>query len=380
MKFYKRIAAVSTAILMLAVGVAYAGSSPSVEAKSVITTGDSITQTSPVDGSFFGAGNNVRISESVDGDVYAAGQSVTINGRINGDVLAAAQNVTIGGVVEGSVRVIAQNVVITGEIKGDLSAAGQIINIYPSASIARDASLASQSVSVDGKVGRDMNATVEKLFIAGSVGRDVTYSSAREIDLSSVDSIGGSVEWVPAPQKQGYMSSGGSGFGVWFATVLYITSAMLFGVILFSLIFRRWLLASDRLTQPMPWRAMLAGLVVAVAIPVVTIMLMLTFIGIPLAVFLLLAYAVLSAIGVAFVSHYIGRLILNDRGNLILRGGIGVVVYALLLSIPVLGFIVWIFGSLIGSGIVVLDIYQRLQVKPVVELAKAKKTTKPAKA
>ncbi len=99
MKFYKRIAAVSTAMLLLAVGVAYAGGSSSVEAKSLFTSGGSINQTSPVDGSFFGAGNNVRISESVDGDVYAAGQSVTINGRINGDVLAAAQNVTIGGVV-----------------------------------------------------------------------------------------------------------------------------------------------------------------------------------------------------------------------------------------------------------------------------------------
>lgn len=378
MKLYKRAVIASSVILFMAVGLVVSGGLPA-QAKSAFLAGDNVSQLEPLDGALFGAGDTVRVVSDVNGDVFVAGQSVTISGDINGDVIVAGQNVTISGVVDGDVRVFAQSLTITSEIKGSLTSAVQNLTIANTAKIARDASFAGQLATIDGQIGRDLNAAVEELYLSGSVVRDIVYVSDRELQRSADASVGGSVELI-TPSRPNAIDKSKSDNVAHLVFSTYNLLAILLGVILFSLIFGRWIRSAEKHAQPRPWGALLAGFVVAAAVPVVSVMLTLTIIGIPVALALILAHIVLSFVGVVFLSHYIGGLVMKDKGHILVRGGVGAVIYSLILSIPLIGIIAWMVGSLIGNGIVVKDIYQRLQAKPAVKLAAKKAPSKPSRA
>lgn len=377
MNLYQRAIITLSAMLFMAVGVVLTGSLPA-QARSTFLSGDNVSQTESLDGALFGAGDTVRVVGDVNGDVFVAGQNVTISGAVNGDVIVAGQNVTISGVVDGDVRVFAQSLTVVGEVKGSLTSAAQTLTIVESAKIARDVSFAAQLATVDGEIGRDLNAAVEVLYLSGSIGRNVLYTSGKELQRSADASVGGSIELV-SPSRSSTIARSNSEAIVFLMVSAYNLLAILFGVILFSLIFGRWIRSAENQAQPRPWGVMLAGFVVAAAVPLVSAMLMLTIIGIPAALVLILAYIVLSFVGVVFVSHYIGGLVMKDKGHILVRGGVGAVIYSLILSIPVLGFIAWIVGSLIGNGIVIMDIYQRLQAKPSVKLVAKKMPVKPSR-
>ena len=360
MKFAKRTIAASIAMLLLATGIVYTISGSTVDAKGHFVSDNTVKQSEAVSGSFFGAGGTVHVSNEIDGDVYVAGQSVTITGDVKGDVLAAGQNVTISGTIDGSVRVFAQSVTVTGEVKGSLSVATQALVVGKSAIIERDASFAGQVATIEGQIGRDINAAVESLHISGSVGRDIIYMSEKELERSSGSVVSGSIEQIAPPKESKHDDSVAA--MIW--SKLFFASYVLFAVVI---------------GKPKPWKAMFAGFVVAAAVPVAVVILLTTLVGAPVAIALLLAYLTLIAIGVVFTSCYLGGLILRDKTNLIFRSFVGALVYVVLLSIPLLGFFVAMLGSFIGTGAVVLDIYNRAVLKPEVKLAAKKPVKKPTK-
>lgn len=379
MKFAKRTIAASIAMLLLATGIVYTISGSTVDAKGHFVSDNTVKQSEAVSGSFFGAGGTVHVSNEIDGDVYVAGQSVTITGDVKGDVLAAGQNVTISGTIDGSVRVFAQSVTVTGEVKGSLSVATQALVVGKSAIIERDASFAGQVATIEGQIGRDINAAVESLHISGSVGRDIIYMSEKELERSSGSVVSGSIEQIAPPKESKHDDSVAAMIWSKLFFASYVLFAVVIGAALLTLLFPRWIRSVNEYTKPKPWKAMFAGFVVAAAVPVAVVILLTTLVGAPVAIALLLAYLTLIAIGVVFTSYYLGGLILRDKTNLIFRSFVGALVYVVLLSIPLLGFFVAMLGSFIGTGAVVLDIYNRAVLKPEVKLAAKKPVKKPTK-
>lgn len=349
------------------------GLASQVGAQASIQAEESINQSEPVKGSFLGAGSTVQVTDDVDGDVYVTGQTVNIIGKISGDVLVLGQNVTVSGEVEGDVRVVAMSAIITGTVGGSLSGAIQNLSITNSASIGSDTVFAAQSAIIDGDVGRDVLATVEKLSVSGTIGRDISYISDQEVNLSANATVDGEVSRtvIEAAESENQSSV--------FSSLLFTILSIGFAVLIASIIMPRWMNHATDAAFPQPWKVMLAGLI-TIIIPILAILLMFSFIGIFTAFILLLAYGLLLALGVVMVSYYIGRLIFRNQQSLLVQSLVGALVFSILLFIPVVGILAWIFGGLIGTGIIALDLIKRISnqypAKTQAKLATKKTTSK----
>ncbi len=354
----KRIIVASVAAVLLgAAGVMGAGVFTSTaSAQSVHKNGEVITQSKKVDGSFFAAGSTIQVTDTVNGDVYVGGQTVTVSGDVSGDVIVAGQTVTISGDVTGSVRVMAQTVTISGDVGGSVSALAQTITISDDATIKRDLAALGQSVTINGTIGRDVSAAIERLYISGAVGRDVHYTSEVALTKNQGATIGGEVHYTVAEQYAPKQD-----FGTKVSSWLYSIVALVFAALLVALVAPRWLRAATERAYPTPWKAMLAGFLGIVFVPFAIIVLLITVIGIPVAIALIAAYIVLIGLGYVFAANYVGRLIFRDTQKPVVQAIMGALVYSVALLIPVLGFIAGLVGGLIGFGIVALDIAKRIE-------------------
>lgn len=352
--------------LILASGLAAFSLSQSgtVGAQSVLREEEAISQSEKVNGSFFGAGSTIHITSPVDGDIYAAGQNVSISGDIKGDVLVAAQSVTISGTIEGSVRVAAQSLTVTGEVKGSLSALAQNFLLDKPAIIQRDLSLVSQLAIIDGKVNRDLHGAIDTLNISGNIGRDVKYTSAKDANLSNSSVVAGEItRTAPQEGSNNHKRSTDPVVG-WLSTALYAIFAIVLATLLFTLVAPKWLrVATDR-ALPRPWMVMLIGLLTAAVTPLVILLLIISIIGIPLAIALIFAAIALTLLSTVFTSAYIGRLVFRDRQNPVIQNVTGGIIYVALLSLPLVSIAVWIIGSLIGLGSIISTAIDNLTDKP----------------
>lgn len=350
---YKRLIVGSVATLLLGISTLIGlNQSPAAQAQAVFQSGDSISQSSPTKGSYFGAGSTVQVTDNVDGDVYAGGQTITITGDVSGDIIAAGQTVTISGNVSGDIRVMAQTLTITGEVTGNVSSLAQTLAITNAATIGRDVAFASQSVSIDGSVGRDISGVVEKLTVTGDVGRDIHYVSKETINQSATASIGGEVSQTVVKDGQPAQPSKLSSL----AFALLVVGLT---VLVISLVIPRWVRSSTDAMSEQPWKVVIAGLT-TLLIPGLIILLLVSIVGSLLALTLLLSYGLLLILSIVFASYFTGRLIFRDTQPVALQSIAGAVIYVILLFIPFVGFIAWIAGSIIGAGIVMLDISRRI--------------------
>ncbi|WP_431218941.1 bactofilin family protein [Leifsonia xyli] len=300
-------------------------------------------------GPHFYSGTAIDVAGPVDGDVYAAGQSVTITGAVRGDVIAAAQSITISGTVDGNVRLAAQNVTLTGDVtrSGTIFAASLLVDRQ--ARIGRDLVTAGSSIRLAGRIGRDVVASVADLTVDGTIGGDLTYSSSAAAHVRP-DAVAGTVEHVQPQQAPRVEVSPWAIAGGWLLGVLYALVALSLIMLAAALLVPKWL---NRVTDelfPSPWRALLVGLVAAIVVPIALLFLLVTIIGAPLALGLILIWIVLTLATFAFSAHYLGRLILRGHHHPVLTSFVGGVILIVGLQIPWLNILVWAAMVLFGLG------------------------------
>jgi cytoskeletal protein CcmA (bactofilin family) len=328
-------------------------------------------------GPLFASGNDVTVDADVDGDVFAVGQTVTINGNINGDLLAAARTIRVYGVVQGNVRCAAEDVEIKGEVGQCLTAAARNVRQFEGSSVNRDALLFGGSVALSGIVGRQALGACENVRLNGPVGGDIHfwsvgelqvgpeadikgnlfYASTREADIASEASIAGSAKWeriIPARSE-----STRAGIN-WWAQLIWFASGVILWLV-FSLIFPRlWSGFSQNITRT-PWPTLGWGFLLLLLVPLAVLLLLVTVIGIPLAIILTMVYALLLyagkiVAGDAISSILAGRLRWEGWAYNILAFMISFAALILLSKIPVLGFLVNVVAACLALGAVFLAI------------------------
>lgn len=330
---------------------------------SVITSGETI------DASAYLAGATVTVAGHVKGDLFCAGQSVDITGTIDGDVFCAGQNISISGPVLGSVHVAGQTVHVSSTVARSLSAFGQNVSLSSNSKINSDATIFANILQLDGKIGRDAVIGGNNVNILGNIGRNVT-AATNQLSLLGGVRIGGNLTYTS--QNQAQVDSSASVIGAteqkippakpqtkpvnpwvaqFWATLYWLLSMLVFGLILLALAPRTFESANKIMTKKVG-SSMLAGLGVLFLAPLVSILLMLTIIGLPLGgvllAFLFIAIAASSAYsGYAFGAWVVKKMKLKiTLAAAILTLGISLI--AILMLIPIIswlvGFIVLIWG------------------------------------
>lgn len=341
-------------------------------------TGSNITLAKPEthNGTLYAAGQTVVIDGTVHGDLVCTGQTVTINGAVSGDVICAAQTLTINGPVAGNVRVIGQTVALNGTIGKNLNVAGQIVNLGSLASVSGEAGVWAETAEVSGPISSNLYGSVGILTLKSTVGGNVDvmvkslslgseakiagnlgYASTATFTINQ-SKVGGEIKRSDPPQSSSRPAptSTGTSFGVWLAGRLYVLAALLIIALPLAWLAPRPLnrLASTMVAQPglsTGW-----GFVGLIALPIIGLMLMLTVIGIPLALLGLVFWILLIFTSSIFAGVAVGKFALQRMGwnkdSLIWATLIGVSIFVVVTSLPILGFLLtivalwWVTGGL----------------------------------
>jgi cytoskeletal protein CcmA (bactofilin family) len=330
-----------------------------------------------VDGTLWASGRTIDVAGRVNGDVFCAGQNVTITGTVNGDVLCAAQTIVISGTVTGNVRSMAQTITLTGAVGHNLSTASQNFNQTGKSNVKGDASIGANDATVSGTVGRDAAIGSKTIFVGGQIGRNVQAATDRlelgpgamvsgDVDYTSNDEIyvdkgaqikGTTTQHKPQQHPTGMHAS--SLFGLRLGFGLYVLVAGLIVTLALVLLIPQAIHAVTSQGIRSPWKALLVGLIASIVVPIIILILLFTLVGIPLALLLLVAWILVEALSGVMAAYYLGRLIWRRQRNPVLIMLLGTVLLAILYFIPIISFIAFVLATLIGIGMIVLELMRR---------------------
>lgn len=345
-----------------------------------------------VAGSLYVAGANITVDGKVQGDLVCAGQNITVNGTVDGDVLCAGQIVTINGNVGGSVRAAGNSVSVNGKVARSVMAASSNLSFGASSEVGWDVLFGSATADLRGNIKRDLDGAGAAVTMAGPVGRNawlmmddrssrakeknttanakpnlvlakgaaiggtLTYTANRDAELQPGSSVKGEVKRHEPTMKTRSHEKDMSAWIWW--RIIVIFSALICGLILASWLRRPLLDIGQRLLAK-PYKALGLGALVMFLTPLAAIVLMITLIGLPVGIILLMLWGIVMYLGKIVTAIIIGHELLKRYGrkagearpvSLIWAMIVGIVLMFIIFSIPVIGWLVSLVATLIGVG------------------------------
>ncbi|MCX7622515.1 MAG: polymer-forming cytoskeletal protein [Thermomicrobium sp.] len=328
-----------------------------------------------IDDDLYVAGNAIDISGEVTRDVFAAGSMVTIAGRVGGDVTAAGGLLRGSGPIVGSLRAAGSMLEVTGPVGWDLVAVGVgTATVGRTATIAHDvAVLEVGTLTIEGTVRGSVRGSVGTLVVAGRVFGDIDveadrveirdgaridgalrYRSPQPATIAPGARIDGRREYTPTTRAQGEPRTALERALDWIMTVLLrLAWALVTGTLLVLALPRQTVRAAEALRQAPLW-SLLWGAAILVLVPLLVLVLALTVVGLPAALFLLGIY-----VAVLYVSQILVGIALVRSVPLVPRSerrlplwltmavGTTVVLWFRLLPIP-FGWTLW-WSLVIGA-------------------------------
>ena len=325
----------------------------------------------------FVAGGSARLSEPVKGDLVAAGGELLLAAQVAGDQIAFGGKLRFDGAVGQDLYAAGGQVALEGSVARNARVAGGEVSLGPRARVAGNVSLAGGDIKVLGAIGGYLQAAGGRVLIDGRVDGDVEAATGA-LELGPNARIGGRLRYrggVPLKQDPAAQVQGGierlempvrrvaerspapAAFGVWtlglmaMATVLVAVVPGFFGRV------------AEAARARFGW-SVLAGFLALAAVPLAALILLVTVIGVPLALLALLAYFALLLTGYVAAGIALGDAVLRrwlaaraaHRGWRALFAALGVLVIGLVALIPWLGGLVALVALVTGMGALLLQV------------------------
>lgn len=355
----------------------------------IIRSGDSVAVESNqvLNGDFYAFGENVTLSGKAEHDMYVLGAKVTINAPIAEDLTVVGGAIDVHGSVGDDVRVLGGDVIIAEPVMGDLVVMGGKVTILSTGSVKGDVVFygsellidgrvegalfgLGESVRVDAPIGGDIDMTIgSSLTIGdrGEIGGDIRYRSASEIVRAPNAVINGTVsrdshdrESLPPTHP--------------YAFLLMNLLVAAFSGLTFFFVFRSYGTRIIEACVAGYGRFGLIGLGMFFALPLLSLVLIVSGIGSFVGGTLMIGYGVLLMLSFMSVPLIVGALIQRA-----LRLGKALTIFTVLLGacasvaislIPVLGFISLFLMVLIALGGMCVLLYRIMKgdIRRVVEI------------
>ncbi|HEU4798003.1 MAG TPA: polymer-forming cytoskeletal protein, partial [bacterium] len=249
--------------------------------------------------------------------ILASGGTVTIRGQVGRSIRAAAGTLAVGGRI-GTDAVLAGgnvNVEREAEVGRDLVVAGGSVQV--SATVHRNAYLTGGSVTIAGTVDGNVEAQADEVVLlpTARIKGSLRYSSGRPIEIQSGAQVSGQVTRVARPSRSRSMLNPASRFGFRFAGRLIEALWLLVIGFIFVAVAPRAVLRVKERVGGRFGMSLLTGFVLAVVVPFAVVLMLLTIIGIPLAVVVMCLYLATLYPGLVFVSAWLGDAIGRRLGR-----------------------------------------------------------------
>jgi hypothetical protein len=332
---------------------------PDQEANGNVTVSSSETHRN-----LYVAGSNTTVNAATSGDLYAAGGTVVISGDVEQDLTTAGGNVVVNSQVGGDARVAGGSVNLNGPIAGDLLVAGGTVVLGEKATIGGDLIVCGGSVTVNGAVTGSVRAMGGDILINSAVAGPITVRADKSLVFGAHSVASNSVTYhgpKPAVIQDGAQVSqvnysvwqGNRKGGARHAVGRLFTAVFLFKLIAYiiaGLLLLRFLkrpaYAVVNHAYSMPWSNLGIGFLSLIVLPILALILALTFVGFYVALVLGLFFVLTLAVSAIIGAMFAGALVIKwlvKKPNLVLDWQavlIGCVLLSIVGFIPVVGWLV----------------------------------------
>lgn len=329
-----------------------------------------------IDDDVYATGAAVTVDGTINGDLVAAGGTVVVNGKVTGSVMAAGGTVIVNGEVGHAVRAAGGSVTVNGVVGRDVVIAGGTLVLADRAKVPGDVLCAGGNAEISGDIGGDVKGSAGNIVLSARVGGNLeveaenltltptarvkgnlTYASENAAKLEPGAQVGGATT-RKVPERETREDRGLPFFGLGWE-ILGFLAALLVGTIGILLIPGRTRGVSNAL-RSRPWHSLAWGALLLFATPVVIATLLITLIGIPLALITLVFYLIALYLCQIIIGLVLGRWILHyfrevdTKAIMVGALALGLVILAILRAIPLLGFFIWLFTFLFGLGAILV--------------------------
>ena len=316
------------------------------------------------------------IEGTVNGDAYVAGGVVEVNGTINGDLLVAGGQVTISGTVTDHIRAVGGTIRFSGKVGKDVSAAGGTVSFLGSSAVNGNILVGCGSLGVTGTIGKEARIASSDADLSGSIKGNVDFAGdyltvrqganiegsvmARVREKEHVQIADGTVhgnvdvslaEMQPVSHILGY-----SPWRFW-VKVIWAVGLLLMGLLLVFL-FPKFIKGIGSMITRRPGESLLWGFLGLIVIPILTVLLLVTIIGLPIGLLLLTLFLWILYLSQLSLGIVLGNRLYTFEGktgwNLFWRLAVGVIVIQVLTYIPYVRFLVNLAGVIFGLGAILL--------------------------
>lgn len=320
------------------------------------------------------ADDDVSISDNYNSSVVAAGSDIDITGNVSGIGTFAAENIEQTGTVDYGFY--ASNMTtISGVIEKDAFSASASFKSLDTAKFNRDVFIASGDVVLNGEFQRNVNIYASNVILNNvNIKGNITIN-ASEVKINDGAVVAGTLSY----NKDADFKFSSNGINEikktaaslnddekTFTDVVYskiwsiLCLMLVFGLmcLLFPKVFSNINTRYENMKGMDAVTLMGKGALALLLVPIIAFLLLLTIIGIPICVILILIYCLALYLSTIFGAYLIGYKVWNriykekKDTNMMLYGAIGLVIILVLELIPVVGSIVSILVLFGGLGVI----------------------------
>ncbi len=328
----------------------------------------------PQVGDMFKTEENLKIEKTVYGDVFVIAKSleITSDAVIDGNVFIIAEDLKISGTVYSYVYAVANNIEVSGTVNGMYAVAKNKITIAEGAEVYKDLKIAGKDIDINGVVDRNILTMSENINIGenSAIYGKLTYSGNLE---GNKDAIYG--ETVKYEISNGEEKEEPSTKEIIIADIIDVAVKAVIALIFIALIvgISKSNKSKFDTMKPIDYiKDLFIGLLFIIIVPIVSIILMFTLIGLPFALIILALYVIVLYLALTFLSFEIAKAILKESNSKVNIIGVALLVYIgleILSLIPGCGGLIRFLAILLGIS-AELKIFKKNKEEKTLEVVK----------
>ena len=309
------------------------------------------------------SGDNVKVNDTINGDSAIAGNIIDMLGNIDGIGFMAGQTINLDGDLEYGF-LAGQDININGNVSKNIYAAGSTINFSKDANVGRDIFIAGQTVNLDGTLDRNVNISAEKVIINkgtiinGNISintqnliiqKDVVIKGKLEYNKDAENKINKDVS-IGKIIKKDVQEAPKVDTKAMLISILNMVVVFLVITIIIPNTFNKVENLYKKNNNYL--KSIGIGLLILICTPIISLILLVSNIGMYLGIILALLYVIALFLSCIFTGFILGKLLFVNLMKLninnYLAGIMGIVLLKLLMLIPIFGTILGLIAITIG--------------------------------
>lgn len=319
----------------------------------------------------YAAGSRITLSHAIESDAFAAGETINVSGAIKGDLAAAGSDVTVSGSIADDLFVAGNTVTIRAPHLDDLFAAGSRVTLDSATTVNGDVFVAGESIELAGIIKGSVRATGNQVTIAEgtTIAGDLLTYGKHEPTIGQNVTVTGNRRHTTTTDHEPRNN----------ALLSWVRGVITWAIVALLLLYLLPTFTGTTLTTLRTRTLVSLGwgtLWLAAVIPA-TIFLLITIIGIPVAVALVLTtiVAVLVAMGISTLAtgNWILQRVSSSTGQRLnwQHAIIGAVILQTLKLIPIVGGLLCVLLVLVSCGALVQAMIKHLRTDPAISTTPA---------